>query len=144
MLSDRMQAIGAINTPWLIDQDNAEGIVVKDDKGNVVHFEDYGAIPDERGAAFREQIIAEARKNAHAMVEAVNNVASMRQLCFDAFAVIDVLATGVGKIATPDGFFALWNETGMKLERMGARPFKAHRTAALKSVPQPQKRSAAR
>jgi hypothetical protein len=45
-------------------------------------------------------------------------------LCHDAYAVIDVLATGVGKITTPDGFFALWNETGIKLERLGAKPFK--------------------
>lgn len=115
-----------IHTPWLIDQDNAEGIVVKDDKGNIVHFEDYGSIPDEHGAAFREKIVAEARANAHAMVEAVNSNAEMRALCLDAYAVIDVLATGVAKIATPDGFFDLWNQTGMKLERMGGKPFKKH------------------
>jgi hypothetical protein len=49
----------------------------------------------------------------------------LRELCLDAYAVIDVLAKGVGKIATPNGFFDLWNQTAASLERMGGKPFKA-------------------
>lgn len=63
-----------LNRPWRIDQDNEQGVVVKDDKGNVVHAENYHDIPTERGAAFAEQIIGEARINAYAMVAGVNQL----------------------------------------------------------------------
>ena len=59
-------------TPWMIDQDNARGIVVKDGRGNVVHTANYDDICDEGIAAHRDDIIADERTNAHAMVEAVN------------------------------------------------------------------------
>lgn len=57
---------------------------------------------------------------AHALAAAPE----MLELCLDAYAVIDVLAKGVGGIATPDGFFDLWNRTGSELERLGGKPFK--------------------
>lgn len=50
----------------------------------------------------------------------------LRRLCLDAYACIDVLANGVGKIAPPDGFSALWNRTGVALEQAGGKPFKKH------------------
>ena len=33
--------------PWYIDQSNASGVCVKDLRGNVVFYEDFGSIPDE-------------------------------------------------------------------------------------------------
>lgn len=62
----------AVYRPWRIDMDNAQGVIVKDDRGTVVHAADYGDIPDERGPAFREQIVQQERENAYAMVEGVN------------------------------------------------------------------------
>lgn len=46
------------------------------------------------------------------------DIEQLQLLCVEAYAVIDVLAKGVGNITTPDGFFARWNETGIKLERI--------------------------
>jgi hypothetical protein len=63
-------------------------------------------------------------------LEAQTEIARLQELCRDAYAVIDVLASGVGKIATPDGFFDLWNKTGIALEREGGKSFKK-RIAAL-------------
>lgn len=69
-------------------------------------------------------------KSAVLCADAAVTIEKLREICFDAYAVIDVLATGVGKIATPDGFFDLWNKTGGRLERVGAKSFK-ERIAAL-------------
>jgi len=33
--------------PWYLDQDNNEGICVKDSTGETVFYEDYGCVPDE-------------------------------------------------------------------------------------------------
>lgn len=67
-------------------------------------------------------------KSAVLCADAAVTIEKLQSLCCDAYAVIDVLAGGVGKITTPDGFFALWNETSIRLERTGAKPFK-ERTA---------------
>lgn len=64
--------LGTPRTPWRVDEDNERRIVVKDDAGNVVHHAEYDDIPTERGSAFREQIIADERTTALAMVKAVN------------------------------------------------------------------------
>lgn len=56
--------------------------------------------------------------------EQAREMEKLRELCLDAYAVIDVLANGVGKISTPDGFFDLWNRTGIGLEQVGGKPFK--------------------
>jgi mRNA degradation ribonuclease J1/J2 len=61
--------------PWRLDQDNDQGIVIKDDVGNIVHTIDYRAIPTERGAAFRQQLVRQARDDAHAMIDCVNGMA---------------------------------------------------------------------
>jgi hypothetical protein len=66
-----------IYRPWRLDQDNDRAIVIKDDLGNIVHAIDYGAIPTERGAAFRQQLVRQARDNAHAMIDGVNSMAEV-------------------------------------------------------------------
>jgi hypothetical protein len=65
----------SVHRPWRLDQDNDQGIVIKDDLGNIVHAIDYGEIPTERGAAFREQLVCQARDDAHAMINCVNGKA---------------------------------------------------------------------
>ena len=50
--------------PWMIDQDNAEGVVVVGDNGDLVHEVFYDDIPEERGAAFREDIVRTCRLDA--------------------------------------------------------------------------------
>jgi len=66
-------------------------------------------------------------------IERQTEVEKLRGLCLDAYAVIDVLAAGVGNIAIPDGFFDLWNKTSIGLEQIGGKPFK-ERMAAFKSA----------
>lgn len=58
--------------PWRIDQDNAEGVSVVGSNGNLVAMESYDGIPEERGEAFREQVVNEARANWRLVVNAVN------------------------------------------------------------------------
>jgi hypothetical protein len=50
-------------------------------------------------------------------------ISALRELCFDAYACLDVLGASIGGIAPPDGFIGLWNETSVQLERIGAAPF---------------------
>ena len=50
--------------PWMIDQDNAEGVVVVGDNGDLVHEVFYDGIPEECGAAFREDIVRTCRLDA--------------------------------------------------------------------------------
>jgi hypothetical protein len=79
-----------IHRPWRLDQDNDQGIVIKDDIGNIVHAIDYGEIPTERGAAFRAHLVQQARANAHAMIDCVNGMAEVRKR--------------VAKVQSPDGY----------------------------------------
>lgn len=78
MSDDRAKMIAEIARPWRIDEDNAERIVIKDDRGTVVHQTEYDDIPDEINAAFREQIIKTERINAHAIVSAINSAAQSK------------------------------------------------------------------
>jgi hypothetical protein len=59
-------------TPWMLDQDNNAGIVITDDRGNVVHAVSYADIPSAASADCRADIIRRERANAHAMVTAIN------------------------------------------------------------------------
>lgn len=54
--------------PWYMDQDNMSGVCVKDSKGEIVFYEDFGTIPDEMRSGPREQIIAGASTLAHFLV----------------------------------------------------------------------------
>lgn len=47
--------------PWYMEQDNDRGIEVRDVKGQIVFFEDYGGIPDETPSHVSEDIIGRAR-----------------------------------------------------------------------------------
>lgn len=55
--------------PWYLDTCNLSEVIVKDSRGNVVHYEDLGGIPDEFSSSMREAAVQEAHANAHAMVE---------------------------------------------------------------------------
>lgn len=77
-------------------------------------------------------------KDACALVERYESeIKRLRELCFDAYACLDVLGSGVGSIATPDGFISLWNETGVELERMGAKKFKRRMVERARSMSDP-------
>lgn len=67
--------------PWRIDQDNADGVSVVGANGNLVHYEDFGGIPTERGAAFAEQVIGEARANAALMVSIQGLADALEEIC---------------------------------------------------------------
>jgi hypothetical protein len=58
--------------PWRIDKDNAEGIEIVADNGDLVFIENWGDLPSERGAGFAEQVITQSRANAYLIVELVN------------------------------------------------------------------------
>ena len=56
----------AKSTKWHIDKNNAEGIEIIDlNDGHLVHIEDWGCIPTERGASFAEQVVQQARSDAY-------------------------------------------------------------------------------
>ena len=56
--------------PWMIDQDNAEGVVVVGDNGYLVHEVFYDGIPEERGEAFRASIVRTCRLDARLIAAA--------------------------------------------------------------------------
>ena len=68
----------AAPTPWRIDKDNAEGIEIVADNGDLVFTESWGDLPSERGVGFAEQIISQSRANAYLIVDAVNYTALVR------------------------------------------------------------------
>ena len=68
----------AAPTPWRIDKDNAEGIEIVADNGDLVFTESWGDLPSERGVGFAEQIIIQSRANAYLIVDAVNYTALVR------------------------------------------------------------------
>lgn len=47
--------------PWRLDRDNAEGIEIVADDGNLVLIFNYRDIPPETAPELRDQLIAEAR-----------------------------------------------------------------------------------
>ena len=68
----------AAPTPWRIGKDNAEGIEIVADNGDLVFTESWGDLPSERGVGFAEQIISQSRANAYLIVDAVNYTALVR------------------------------------------------------------------
>lgn len=42
--------------PWYLDQANNSGVTIKDNRGNIVFYEDLGSIPDEMSSSQAEEI----------------------------------------------------------------------------------------
>lgn len=59
--------------PWVLDQDNASGVVVKDGHGDVIFYEDFGSIPDEAPSHVRVSIITRASTLARFLVALSGN-----------------------------------------------------------------------
>lgn len=55
-------------TPWYLDQDNAEGVCVKDSKGQIVYYEEY-CFPDEMKSFMCEAIADRARALARFLID---------------------------------------------------------------------------
>jgi hypothetical protein len=69
-------AVGQVAAPWTIDEDNDARIVVKDDRGEVVHHAEFADIPSGFSERMRALMIAQERANCRAMVAAVNAATS--------------------------------------------------------------------
>ena len=59
--------------PWYLDYDTPSGICIKDSKGDIVFFEDYGAIGDEQPSYVHEHIVMRARTIAFFLLALSNS-----------------------------------------------------------------------
>lgn len=76
-----------------------------------------------------ESMIAEAKEmqaggryiNGRVFHSLVNRIEELNRLILDLYACNDVMASGLPKIATPDGFFSLWNDASCRAKLLGAK-----------------------
>ena len=54
--------------PWYMEQNNNEGVCVKDNRGNDVFYDDFGTIPDELSTEASTQIREKSRTLAQFLV----------------------------------------------------------------------------
>lgn len=54
--------------PWIMEQNNDSGIVIKDNHGKIIHDVDFGGIPDEWPSHLREEEVARQRALAHYLI----------------------------------------------------------------------------
>lgn len=52
-------------TPWYLDQNNDNGVCVKDSRGETIFFDDFGSIPDEMPSGEAAKIRARSVALAH-------------------------------------------------------------------------------
>lgn len=55
---------------WTLDQDNDDGVMVKDSFGNIVHYEKFPDMPNKKEDRFYQQIVQMHRSNARLIAAA--------------------------------------------------------------------------
>lgn len=55
---------------WTLDQDNDDGVIVKDSFGNIVHYEKFPDMPNKKEDRFYQQIVQMHRSNARLIATA--------------------------------------------------------------------------